>query len=181
VTQPSNSDQGTQVAAFIDGQVSVENARQESLNSRAATALTGATGLVTLILAVGAYFVGNKASATALMWLTAAMIALLLSAACAVVASWPWHARVLSTNTMRDMLTEHWQSTETSARNFTSQANVTLIESLRASSRTKTYFLVLAGVLQALAVTALMTCALMVFTTPAKPRSTDELAGHRVS
>jgi hypothetical protein len=77
VTQPSNSDQGSQVAAFIEGQVSVENARQESLNSRAATALTSATGLVTLVLAVGAYFVGNKASATALMWLTLAVIALL--------------------------------------------------------------------------------------------------------
>lgn len=55
-----NSDErGTQYASFIEAELTAETARGRSINSRAAAVLTGATGLVTLSLAVFAVFIGK--------------------------------------------------------------------------------------------------------------------------
>jgi hypothetical protein len=53
------SDRGKSYAEFIDAQLQAEESRRASITSRAATALNGATGFVTLVLAVCAIFLGK--------------------------------------------------------------------------------------------------------------------------
>ncbi|OYN78902.1 hypothetical protein [Mycolicibacterium sphagni] len=167
MAQPEDDDDhGSEVAAFIQGQLAFEQARQDSLTSRAGAALTGTTGVVTLVLAVGAYFVGNKASGIALVVLSLAVGALLASAVCAVVANLPWRAAVIDTHSMREILTERWPAQEFTAQ--VSAANVESIERLRVGSDNKARWLLFAVVWQAIALGALLLCALIVFTGPAK-------------
>jgi uncharacterized membrane protein len=73
------SDGGKQYAAFIESEVKAENDRHASINTRAAAALTGAAGLVTVVLAVLAVLADENfiLSGWAKGWLVAALVALL--------------------------------------------------------------------------------------------------------
>ncbi len=55
-----NEDQGKTYSAFIEAQLKAENDLRASVTARANSALTGATGLVTLVLAVFAVFLGKR-------------------------------------------------------------------------------------------------------------------------
>ena len=151
-------------AAFIENELKAENDRRDSVNARAGLALTGSTGLVTLVLAVSAVFVGKDfvLSGWARFWLAAALICLLSAAICAVVAGYPWASTVRSANYLQSLLDDHWEVTEVAARNITASCNVDTLRSLRTGTAVKFRFLMGAGAFQALAAAALVVCTLLV-------------------
>lgn len=131
------SDQGTEYANFISAQLEAENDRRTSVNTRAGAALTGATGLVTLVLAVFAVFIPNQhivLSGWAKGSLAVALFALLACAFCAVMAGLPWRSRVTDLPTINQMVDEHWEDDEVDARNVTAYANVLVLGSLRSGT-----------------------------------------------
>jgi hypothetical protein len=161
------TDQGTQYAAFIDAELEREIARRESANTRAGAALTRATGLVTLVLALFAIFLGKDSLVTgwAKGFIAGAVVVLLAAGACAVVAIRPQPEDVVGTETLRTLLTDHWTDTETSARNQTARMVVDRIDELRSVTTAKGKWLLAAAILQLVAVGALATSTLIVVVT----------------
>jgi hypothetical protein len=160
-------------AAFIDAELKAENDRRTSVNTRAATALTGATGLVTLVLAVFAVLGARNdvvlgagkdfvLTGWAKAFLVVALAALLGSAACAVAAGFPWRQKLISPRTLHKMLTSHRNDAEDVATDAVAYCNVAVIESLRSGTSIKVRFLVGAGACQIAAVAALGACTLAV-------------------
>lgn len=178
-------DQGKQYAAFIEAQLAAETDRRNSVNSRAATTLTGATGLVTLALAAFVIFVGKDPvlSGPAKFCLAVALVALFFAAVSAVLAGLPWTSSATSPETMRSFLrdtnlrgSQGWNNSEVTARNFTAQCNLRAIEVLRPGTKKKFIALIIANVFQILAVVFLVACTLFVVnahpTEPAKSSQT---------
>lgn len=166
-------DQGKQYAAFIDAQLKAEYDRRDSVNSRAGSALTGAAGLVTVVLAVFAVFLGKDPVLTgfAKISLGAAVILLLFAAAAAVMASYPWAINTAEPDSLRSLIEDNqwWGGTETSARNITSGMNLDTIKELRRGTSIKFFFLMAALALQVLAVLGLVACTLAVLDAAPKP------------
>ena len=161
---PDWDDQGKQYSAFIEAQLKAENERRDSVNSRAATALTGSAGLVTLVLAVFTVLVGKefKLSGNAKLFLAVALIALLVAALCAVVAGIPWTSTATKPKTLHWFRTSRWGDTEVTARGMTAYCNAMSVERLRPGTNVKFYFLVAAHVCQAIAIAGLAVCTLVV-------------------
>jgi hypothetical protein len=183
---PNWDDQGKQYAAFIEAELAAETDRRASVNTRAAAALTGAAGLVTLVLAVFAVLVGKDfvLSGHAKDYLFKALIALLLAAIAALLAGIPWTTSRPSPESLRSFLNvpgteeeqgerkQSWRNSEVTARNFTSQANVDAIEALRPGTTIKSFFLLIAALLQVVAVMFLVLCTRAVVEQPAQfPKS----------
>ena len=163
-------DQGSEYADFIKEELASEVGRRDAVNSRAGAAITSATGLVTLVLAVVAITEGKDYVLTgaAVTTLAVGLFALLLSAVAAILAGLSWRHKALSTASMRAMLQSRWETAEVDARNQTAFARVVTIESLRRATNIKFRFLVAAGVGQVVAVLALsVTTVLTVLVTPA--------------
>ena len=161
------SERGKQYAAFIEAELKAETDRRDSVNTRAATALTSAAGLVTLVLAVFAVLLGKDFRLAGLTgwakaYLAVALFALLGSAICAVVAGRPWRIKLTKPKTLYMMINEHWNDSEEDARNNIAYANVEVIASLRPGTNIKYKFLIAAGVCQIIAVAALVLCTLSV-------------------
>lgn len=102
------SDQGTQYAAFIEAQLKAENDLRSSIDSRAASALTASTGIVTLVLAVFAVLIKKDFTLTgsAKIFLAGALMALLAAAICALLALQPGKFRYTLGSSMADFLSE---------------------------------------------------------------------------
>lgn len=152
------SDPGSKIyAAFIDAELKAENDQRASVNNRAAAALTGATGLVTLALAVFAVLLGKDHVFTGLarLFLVVALTALLLSGGCAVAAGFPWRLKQTSLRTIDKMLNSRRNDTEDIARDAVAFCNAVTIESLRAGTAVKVKFLLAAGICQVLAIAGL--------------------------
>ncbi|MGW6374825.1 hypothetical protein ACWFRB_02015 [Rhodococcus sp. NPDC055112] len=156
-------EQGAGWAAFIQDQLNREYARRDALNTRAATAITSSTGLVTLVLAVVAVLKGKDFTLTGgpLTAIYAAMLGLLGSAVLAVLAGVSWRHRVTSIESMRAMLTEHWGDRELDARYISAYCNLETTASLRAGNALKGQLLIGAAVTQILAIFAMATSALL--------------------
>jgi hypothetical protein len=118
---PNWEDQGKQYAAFIEAELKAENERRDSVNSRAATVLTGSAGLVTLVLAVFTVLIGKdfKLTGCAKDWIEVSLVALLLAAMCAVVAGVPWTSTSTNAKTLHSFRTTYWGDTEVTARGKT--------------------------------------------------------------
>jgi hypothetical protein len=159
-------DQGTEYAEFIEAQLKAEDDRRTSVNNRAANALTGATGLVTLVLGVFAVFMGKDfaLSGSAKLFLAFAVIMLLFAAVCAVVAGYPWKSGVLTPEGMQRMLGPRWKDSEITARSVTAAANLHQLRTLRSGTSTKIKFFMAAGALQVAAVLGLVACTIAVVT-----------------
>ncbi|WP_067846119.1 hypothetical protein [Nocardia lijiangensis] len=157
------AEQGAGWASFIHDQLEREYSRRDTLNTRAASAVTSATGLVTLVLAVVAVLKGKDFTLTgaALVALYVAMLALLGSAVLAVLAGVSWRYRVTSLDSMRAMLTEHWRDAEVDARYVAAYCNLESIASLRAGTSLKAYLLMGAAGMQVLSILAMATSALI--------------------
>lgn len=157
------SEQGTGWADFIHDQLDREYSRRDVLNTRAAVAVTSATGLVTIVLAVVAVIKGKDFTLTggALVALCVAMLALLGSAVLAVLAGVSWRYRVTSTGSMRSMLADHWTDSEVDARYITAFCNLQTIASLRAGTTLKAHLLLAAAAAQVLAILAIATTTLI--------------------
>lgn len=159
------SDQGTEYATFISAQLKAEDERRTSVNTRAGGALTGATGLVTLVLAVFAVLIPTQhvvLSGWAKGFLALALFALLACAFCAVMAGLPWRFDVTDLPTLNRMLNEQWKDDEVDARNITAYLNTLVLRSLRSGTDIKIRFLLAAGISQLVAVAALAFCTLAV-------------------
>lgn len=159
-----SDDQGKEYSAFIQEQLHSEDKRRESVTTRAAGALTGATGLVTLVLAVFAVFLGKDFTlkGCAKNWLLVAIIALLIAAALAVVAGYPAKFDTPTAGTLGTMVNNRWLDHEVDARNIAAYINTALIVSLRKGTEKKMKWLFAAGTFQLLAVGALVGCTLAV-------------------
>ncbi|MFD4438441.1 hypothetical protein ACFWPK_01530 [Nocardia sp. NPDC058519] len=157
------ADQGAGWAAFIHDQLDREYSRRDALNTRAAGAVTSATGLVTLVLAVVAVLKGKDFTLTggALVALYVGMLALLGSAVMAVLAGVNWRYRVTSTDSMRAMLVDHWTDSEVSARYVSAYCNLETVTSLRAGTSVKARLLLGAAAMQVLAILSIATSALI--------------------
>ncbi|MEU2106397.1 hypothetical protein ACWEPH_26860 [Nocardia beijingensis] len=156
------AEQGTGWSAFIHDQLNREYSRRDALNTRAAGAVTSATGLVTFVLAVIAVLKGKDFTLTggALFFLCVAMLALLGSAVLAVLAGVSWRYRVTSTDSMQVMLVDHWTDKEVDARYISAYCNLETIRSLRAGSSLKAHLLLGAAAMQVLSILAMATSAL---------------------
>jgi hypothetical protein len=156
--------QGTEYATFIENELKSEYDRRDSVNSRAATAVTSATGLVTVTLAVVAVLKGKEFTlhGGALIALFVGLFAFLASAVLAVLAGLNWRFDVTSIPTLHGMRSEHWTDTETTARNIVAYCNVETISTLREGTNMKAGFLVAASFAQVVAIMALATSALIV-------------------
>jgi hypothetical protein len=158
------ADQGKEFAAFVDAELKAEQDRRASVNTRAGTALTGSTALVTLVLAVFAVFVGRNftLSGWARAFLAIALVFLLLAAICAVVAGVPWTSGVPSPRYLQSLLDDHWHFDEVDARNIAASAKVDAIRMLRNGTEKKFRFLVAASIFQGCSAAALVFCTLFV-------------------
>src|SRR4051812_21930335 len=100
------SEQGTVYAEFVKAELQAENERRKSVNDRAGSALIGAGGLVTLVLAVFAALTGTETlvlNGAAKAFLAGALLALLSCAVCAVTAGLPWRFDVADAETLQAM------------------------------------------------------------------------------
>lgn len=159
-----SSNQGSEFADFLKDELANEISRRDSVNSRAATAITSATGLVTLVLAVVAVAKGKDyiISGAALAALVVALVALLLSAVAAIIAGLNWKYMTVSTGTMRRMVQDKWATAEVDARNATAYCNLIAIESLRRATTVKFRFLIGASIGQIVAILSLSATTLLV-------------------
>lgn len=157
-------EQGTEYATFIQNELKFEHDRRDTVNSRAATAVTSATGLVTVTLAVVAVLKGQHFTfqGAGLVLLATGLLAFLVSGLLAVLAGLNWRYDVTSIDTLRQMSIDHWIDRETTARSLIAQSNVHTINSLRAGNNIKFMFLLAAGFAQTAAILALSISVLIV-------------------
>ena len=145
-------------AAFIEAELKAENDVRDSVNSRAASALTGATGLMTLALAAFAVLVGTQHLFTGLarLLLVIALAFLLGAGGCAVLAGFPWRQKLTSLRTIERMLNSHHrEDTQDVARDAVAYCNAAVLDSLRSGTSIKVRFLLAAGACQIAAIAAL--------------------------
>lgn len=158
------SAQGTEYATFVAAELKREVDRRDAVNSRAGTAVTSATGLVTVTLAVFAVLKGKDfvVHGGAFVALVVALLMLILSAALAVLAGLSWRYDVATPATLTLMLTTHWTDSEVSARNISARSNVRTLRTLRAGTNIKSNLLIAAGAGQVAAILALSFASLIV-------------------
>ncbi|MFE3188418.1 hypothetical protein ACFXHA_05375 [Nocardia sp. NPDC059240] len=154
------SSQGADYAAFIAAELKAEQDRRDNANSRAATMLTAATGLVTIVVSVFTVIHGKDfiLTASAKAALIVALLALLVTAALSLVASLARTYETASPATLRRMLDAHWTDSEAAARNITASCNIHTLETLRAGTNFKYRTMWLAGGFQLIATLALIVC-----------------------
>lgn len=153
-----NSEQGKQYAAYIEAELKAEYDLRSSINSRAATALTGSTGFVTLVLAVFAVLIGKhdfELTGCAKGYLVAAVMALLAAAICALMAALPGKFQYALTSTLQELLGPRWGDDEIDARGVTAYCNMVVLDSLRVSNDVKVKYLIAAGICQIIAIAML--------------------------
>lgn len=158
MARPPVAEQGTTLAAFIDGELTSERARTTSLNDSARTVITTSAAFVALIVAVAAlvlgqdFTVGGTDDPWAVAARTFAVSALVAFAAAGFFASrvqWLRPVRVASGRALVEMTdSEIWQYDETDARNLTSWHKANTIVSLRVANDQRSRHLKAAGVAQ---------------------------------
>ena len=158
--------QGSEYATFIENELKHEYDRRDAVNSRAAGAITAATGLVTIVLAVLAVLKGKDFTLTGgpLTAIAVALFALLAAAVLAILAGINWNYNVTTVDTMRQMLRDHWGDCDIDARNIAAHCNVETISSLRKGTNIKIRYLVAGAGAQVVAVLALSVSALLAIT-----------------
>jgi hypothetical protein len=156
-----SEDQGKTYATFIEAQLKAENDLRTSINTRAGTALTGAAGLVTLIIAVFAVFLGKDFTleGDAKVCLLLAVVSLLAAAVCAVLAQLPGEMKYALTPSLLSFIDHpRWAENEIDARNRTAYVNLQVLDSLRITNDVKVKWLIGAGCCQIAAVLFLGLC-----------------------
>ncbi|MCV6972013.1 hypothetical protein [Mycobacterium bohemicum] len=147
-------------SAFIEAELRAEKDSRDSVNSRAATAVTSATALITLALAVIGVLVGKDRTfpACAQPFLLLSLAFLLGAGACAVAAGFPWRQRFVKARTLNKMLDAHRTDSEEDARYTVAYCNMVVLVSLRSGTTIKTRFLLVSAIFQILAIAALGAC-----------------------
>jgi hypothetical protein len=155
--QTATDSRGQTYAAFIETELNREYARRDTVNARAAGAVTSATGLVTLTVSAFAIIKGqaHPVHGWPIAGVVVAVLALLVSAGLAVVAGLNWSFEATSVESLTQMITDHRSDSEMAARVTTASCNVTTLKSLRAKTAIKTRFLMAAYGAQTAAIPAL--------------------------
>ncbi len=160
-------DQGTEWSDFIKKELDREYTRRDTLNTRAAGAITSATTLITVSLAVigiakGAHYVIDGLMATILLGF--ALLFLLIAAVLSILAgAVGGEFKVAAVNDLNRMLSaELWPVDTIDARYYTAQLNILATKTLRAGNTTKYRYLVIALVVQAIGVSLLALFAMKV-------------------
>lgn len=157
------SDQGSEYASFIKEELAGEEARRETVNSRAFTSITAsgaqfgiATGLI--IFLRGKEWLPRHGAA----WVFGVALGLyLLSVVLGLVATRGHRTAVASPATMRRMLTGHWTDGTIDARNVVATIRVKQIEALRYGTDKKVKWLKKSVYVQIAAVTTLAVAVLL--------------------
>lgn len=162
-------EQGSEWVAFIAKELDREYDRRDRLNTRAATAITSATTLVTVSLAVVAVLKGQHLTVSGVLKvgsLLGALVLLLVAAVLSILAgATRSRFEVAAVNDMNRMLGEElWGADNVDARNYTAQLNLVAIRSLRKGNGFKYQFLVLSLFTQAIGVLLLAVFAIAVVT-----------------
>jgi hypothetical protein len=159
---------------FIEAELKAENERRDSANTRAASAVTSATGLATLALAAVGVVVGknNDFPVCAMPFLAFALFFLLGAGACAALAGLPWRQRFVNARTIDKMLNSRRNDPPDVARDIVAYSNAVSLVSLRSALTIKMRFLLASGVLQVLAIAALAACIWAVVSYPPRPEET---------
>lgn len=147
-------------AAYIEAELKAETDRRDSVNTRAATAVTSATALMTLALAVFGVLIGNNHALPecAQPFLVLALVFLLGAGACAVAAGIPWRQRFVKATTLDRMLNARRGDSEGTARYTVAYCNMVELVSLRSGTTIKTWLLLASGICQIVAIAALGAC-----------------------
>lgn len=151
------TDQGSEYADFIQGELADEEARRSSVNNRAFTSITAsgtqfaiATGL--LLFLRGKDWLPRHGAA----WAFAMSLSLyLISVGLGLLATQSHTTSVASPQTMRSMLTTRWTDHQVDARNSVAAVRVNAIEALREGTEHKTKWLKQSVSAQIAAMTAL--------------------------
>lgn len=151
-------DTGATYAAFVRTELEREYARRDTVNARAATAVTSTTGLVTLVTAAAAVVKGQShlLHGWSAVWLLVAVLLLLAAAATAVIAGWSWKFDVTDKSTLVGLLGEHWSDSQITALSTVAQFDAKTLLTLRSGTNMKTRWLLATYVLQAAAIAALV-------------------------
>ncbi|NTY58731.1 hypothetical protein [Mycolicibacterium sphagni] len=161
-------ERGTQFAAFLEAELKREIDRRDSINTRAIAALTGATGLATLVLALFAVVIGKDATinGAAKILMMVAVLALLAASGFALVAARPRKNYVIGVETLEEIITPKiWGLFEPHARHQTSRLIIEQIKDLRPETLTRGRRLIASAALQVVAVLFLgLSTIVVVFT-----------------
>jgi hypothetical protein len=162
-------EQGSEWVAFIAKELDREYDRRDRLNTRSATAITSATTLVTVALAVVAVLKGQHLVVSGVLQVGSLLGALLSLLAAAVLSILAGATRsrfeVAAVNDMNRMLgADLWGADNVDARNYTAQLNLVAIRSLRTGNGFKYRFLVLSLSTQAIGAFLLAVFAIAVVT-----------------
>lgn len=151
------NEQGSEWVAFIAGELDREYERRDRLNGRSAAAVTGATALVTVSVAVLVVLKGQHLTVSGVLQIGLLLGALVFLLAAAVLSILAGATRsrfeVAAVSDMDRMLGEElWGTDNIDARNHTAQLNIVAIRSLRKGNAIKYRFLMLSLFIQAIAV-----------------------------
>lgn len=179
-------EQGKQYSSFIAAELSAETARRASLNSRAATLLTGATGLATLSLAILAVFIGKDFGLPIFseVFLGAALAALLLTAILATVVQLPGDGLSRATIADLEALTSTskdgadgtklgFYNPEVQARYVSARSDLRALKKLREQTDKKTPWLTSAMWSQVAAILFIAACVVIAICQGAQPRTSQ--------
>ncbi|MGV0041676.1 hypothetical protein [Mycobacterium colombiense] len=160
--------------AFIEAELKAENERRDSANTRAASAVTSATGLATLTLAAVGVVVGKNKDfpGCAMPFLAFALFFLLGAGACAALAGLPWRQRFVNARTLDKMLNDRRNDPPEVARDIIAYSNAVSLISLRSALTIKMRLLLTSGVLQVFAIAALAACIWAVVSYAPGPEAT---------
>ncbi|MGW5517637.1 hypothetical protein [Nocardia africana] len=158
------NEQGKEYASFIAAELKAEQERRDTVNNRAAAALTATTGLATLVIAVFTVLRGKdftlQGSAKAMLLL--ALAAMLVAAALSLFAGFAKSYQTASTPTLLTMIEARWGDSEITARNATARCNIQTLKTLRSGTNFKYRVLGLAGIFQLLSILSLIACTAIV-------------------
>jgi hypothetical protein len=150
--------QGVVYAAFIDAALKDEQARRDSLDSRALSVLTTSSALIALVfsltvLITGEHFVVSDRGARGI---ACSLGSFVVAAALGLWAHETRPYRVADIPTLRLMYTTHWTDGETTARNFCCRLSVRNTASLRTGNNRKAGILIVAFIFQIAALVGLL-------------------------
>lgn len=163
------SEQGFVYAAFIEGELRAERERRSTLDSRGMGVVTSSGSLVALLVAVGVLVNDGKAPLVlppaAKPMLGLALIAFSTAAALGILANRNRYYDVAVTQTLYDMIGDHWIDDEVDARNNVAELNIRTIHTLREGNNRKASLLTAALSAQLVALIGLSLAISIVFAT----------------
>jgi hypothetical protein len=146
-------------ADWIGEQLAREDARKESLEKRALAVITTSGALATLLFGLTAFRISGSSdirlSHTAIASIVVAVIAFLISAACAIFINVPVDYQEVKPAELKRAVKERWGDSEREAERMISLTQIKVLESARDKNGRKAWLLFWSIAAQAVAVGAI--------------------------